>query len=213
MGLCLKGLNGLYEDKAASSCDGFVRCGQSAQAQRDALIHPLPALADTVVPGFDTRLVAPKPTRAQRGQMAVELAVLVPVIVVTALIVLNLCRFVEVCAAFDRIAPDAVISHGVSPAGEQSALSSAGSVKACIEKALASSRCEVSVSVSGAEPVAVGRGLTFPVSPLLTTYTCTLSYHPWPGSFVIAGVSFSPPVTLRHVRTLVVDRYRPGVVV
>lgn len=151
--------------------------------------------------------------RGQRGQMAVELAVLVPVIVVVALIVFNLCRFVEACAAFDRIAPDAVISHGVSPAGEQSALASAGSVKACIEKALASARCEVSVTVAGAEPVAFGRGLTFPVSPLLTTYTCTLNYHPWPGSFVIAGVPFSPPVTLRHVRTLVVDRYRPGVVV
>lgn len=152
-------------------------------------------------------------TRAQRGQMAVELAVMIPVIVVVGLIVFNLCRFVEVCAAFDRIAPDAVISHGVSPAGEQSALSSAGSVQSCIESALASSNCDVSVSVSGAEPVAVGRGLTFPVSPLLTTFTCTLQYHPWPGSFVIAGVAFSPPVTLNHTRTLVVDRYRPGVVV
>jgi len=145
--------------------------------------------------------------------MVVELAVMVPVAIVVGLIVLNLCRFAEACAIFDRLAPDAVISHGVSPSGEQSSLASAGSVKACIERGLASSRCEVSVSVSGAEPVALGRGLTFPVSPLLATYTCTLRYRPWPGSFVIAGVPFRPPVVLRHTKTLVVDRFRPGVVV
>lgn len=149
----------------------------------------------------------------RKGQMAVELAVMVPVAIVVGLIVLNLCRFSEACATFDRLAPDAVISHGVSPAGEQSSLASAGSVKACIERGLASPRCEVSVSVTGAEPVTVGRGLTFPVSPLLTTYTCTLRYRPWPGSFVIAGVAFRPPVALRHTKTLVVDRFRPGVVV
>lgn len=148
-----------------------------------------------------------------RGQIAVELAVMVPVAIVVGLVVLNLCRFAEACATFDRLAPDAVISHGVAPSGEQSSLASAGSVKACIEQGLASSRCEVSVSVSGAEPVRLGRGLTFPVSPLLTTYTCTLRYRPWPGSFVMAGVAFRPPVVLSHTKTLVVDRFRPGVVV
>ena len=145
--------------------------------------------------------------------MAVELAVMVPVCIVVGLIVYNLCRFAEACATFDRVAPDAVISHGVSPSGEQSTLASAGSVKRCIESALAMSSCEVSVSVSGPDPAPLGGGLTFPVSPLLTTYTCTLRYRPWPGSFRLAGVSFSPPLTLMHERKLVVDRFRPGVVV
>ena len=151
--------------------------------------------------------------RDECGQMAVEMAVVVPVCVVVALIVFNLCRFVEACAAFDRAAPDAVISQGVSPPGEQSALASSGAVKSCIESALAMSGCEVSVTVSGADPRVLGEGLTFPVSPLLATYTCTLRYRPWPGSFVIAGVPFSPPVVLTHTRTLTVDRFRPGVVV
>lgn len=145
--------------------------------------------------------------------MTVELAMLVPVGIVVGLIVYNLCRFVEVCATFDRVALDAVISQGVSPAGEQSALSSAGEVQSCISQALAAHSCEVTVQVSGAEPVSRGEGLSFPVSPLLTTYTCTLRYHPWPHSFVMAGVPFSPPIALTHERRLVVDRYRPGVVV
>ena len=149
----------------------------------------------------------------ERGQMAVELAVMIPVAIVVALVVFNLCRFVEACATFDRVAPDAVISQGVSPPGEQSSLSAAGAVRSCIEEALAMSCCEVSVEVSGATQQATGSGLRFPTSPLLTTFTCTLRYRSWPGSFVIAGVRFSPPVVLTHRRTLVVDRFRPGVVV
>lgn len=151
--------------------------------------------------------------RDERGQMAVELAVVIPVAIVVALVVYNLCRFVEACATFDRVAPDAVVAQGVSPAGEQSALSSAGQVKTCIEQALNMRSCEVSVAVSGPPDPVSGGGLTFPLSPLLTTYTCTLRYRPWPSGFVMAGVAFRPPVALVHVRTLVVDRFRPGVVV
>lgn len=151
--------------------------------------------------------------RNERGQMAVEMAVVVPVCIVVALIVFNISRFVEACASFDRIALDAVVSQGVSPPGEQSASAAAGQVQACIESALAMPNCEVSVGVSGASTPAAGRGLRFPVSPLLTTYTCTLRYRPWPHSFVIAGVPFSPPVALTHERTLTVDRFKPGVVV
>lgn len=149
-----------------------------------------------------------------QGQMTVEMAVLVPVCIVVALVVLNLCRFVEACATFDRVALDAVISQGVSPPGEQSASSAASAVKACIEEALAMRDCEVVVTASGpGEASGPARGLGFAVSPLLTTYTCTLRYRPWPSSFVLAGIAFSPPVALTHTRTLVVDRFRPRVVV
>ena len=147
------------------------------------------------------------------GQLAVELAVMVPVCIVVALIVFNLCRFIEACATFDRVAMDAVISQGVSPPGEQSALASSGVVRACIEDALDMPGCEVEVGAAGPEVVGLGRGLTFPVSPLLTTYTCTLRYRPWPSAFVIAGVSMGAPLVLTHVRTLTVDRFKPGVVV
>lgn len=59
--------------------------------------------------------------RSCSGQMTVELAVLVPVVIVVALTVFNLMRFVSACSAFDRIAADAVVSQGVSPKGETKA--------------------------------------------------------------------------------------------
>jgi hypothetical protein len=150
--------------------------------------------------------------RSQAGQMCVELAMVVPVAVVVALIVFNLSRYVEACATFDRVALDCVIAQGVSPPGGQTSASAVGRVRQGIQEALDMDGCEVSVVASGPDPQAAGTGLTFPLSPLLTRFTCTLRYRPWPHAFVIAGVAFAPPVVLTHVRTLVVDRYRPGVV-
>lgn len=143
--------------------------------------------------------------------MAVELAVLVPVILVVSLVVFNLARFVSLCAAFDRISLDAVVSQGVSPAGEQTQMASVDAVHECIVEALGEGDvCAVRVS---AEPVSFMRGGTvLSLSPALTRFTCVLVYRPWPGSFVIAGVPYDSPLALSHVRSLVVDRYSPGVV-
>ena len=60
--------------------------------------------------------------------MTVELAVVTPVVIVVALVVLNLMWFIEACAAFDQAALDAVVSHGVAPAGEQSQLAAVDEV-------------------------------------------------------------------------------------
>lgn len=146
------------------------------------------------------------------GQMTVELAVVTPVVIVVALVVLNLMGFVEACAAFDQLALDAVVSQGVAPAGEQVRLASVEQVRASLAESLGrEDRCEVEVS---ARSVDEGRKDTsFTVSPLLTRYVCTLSYHPWPRFLRMPGVTLEAPLTLRHERELVVDRYRPGVVI
>lgn len=141
-----------------------------------------------------------------------ELAALIPVVVVVALSSFNLARYVALCATFDRVALDAIVSQGVSPAGAQTAMAAVGEVRKCIEDALGDVRsCEVEVS---AEPLGeTDRGRKLFVSPLLTSFRCTLVYRPWPSTFVIGGVVYESPVTLRHERSLVVDRYRPGVVI
>ncbi len=156
---------------------------------------------------------SPQHTPGESGQMVVELAVLVPVVIVIALTVLNLMQFVCLCATFDRVALDAIVSQGVAPAGMQVEGVATEEVASCIREALASPRCEVSVQASSArQGGAGGEGLTFPVSPLLTRFTCTLRYVPWPSSFVLVGVAYQSPVALVHERELVVDRFRAGVV-
>lgn len=151
---------------------------------------------------------------SESGQMAVELAVLVPVIIVVGLTVYNLMRFVELSALFDRVALDAVVSQGVAPAGTQSERAATDAVRDCIEDALDAEGVAVEVSASSAREGAHGSaGVSFPISPLLTRFTCTLVYRPWPSSFGMGGTRYVSPLVLRHERTLVVDRFRSGVVV
>ena len=149
--------------------------------------------------------------RSRVAQMTVELAVLTPVVIVVALVALNLMGFVEACAAFDQAAQDAVIAHGVAPPGEQGERSAGVAVRESIEESLGrEDRCEVEVrgeSVSGATGGASG------ASPLLTRYVCTLTYRPWPRMLRLPGVTYEAPLALEHECELVVDRYRPGVVV
>jgi hypothetical protein len=147
----------------------------------------------------------------EAGQMAVELAALLPVAVVVALVVYNLASFVVACAEFDRASQNAVVLLGVSPSGEQTEAGAAGQVRDAVADAVGrEGRCEVEVSCEGVSPDATDG--EFVVSPFLTRYTCRLSFRPWPGSFVLAGVAFDSPLVLRHERSLVVDRFRPGVV-
>lgn len=147
----------------------------------------------------------------RRGQMTVELAVMVPVAIVVSLVVLNLVGYVEACAAFDQVALEAIVAHGVAPAGEQSEATAVAEVRAAIVELLGrEDRCEVEVRAEGGP--SGGEGATFVASPLMTRYVCTLRYQTWPRLVRLPGVTFEAPLELTHERELVVDRYRPGVV-
>ena len=153
---------------------------------------------------------AARALRSRDAQMTVELAVVAPVVIAVALVILNLMGFVEACAAFDQAARDAVLTQGVSPAGEQGA-AAVDEVRAAIADLVGrEDRCEVEVRSEG---VSWGDGGTFAVSPLLTRYVCTLTYRPWPRLLRLPGVTYEAPLALTHERELVVDRHRPGVVI
>ncbi|MDO4797307.1 MAG: hypothetical protein Q4A01_04710 [Coriobacteriales bacterium] len=146
----------------------------------------------------------------ESGQMAVELAALAPVMIVVSLIVFNLSRFCMLCAMFDRVSLDAVVAHGISPSGQDAQITGVHDIQQCIEQALpAKGSCEVAVSAEEVSGEGAGR---LSVMPALVRYRCRLSYAPWPSSFSIAGVSVNAPLVLWHERSLVVDRYKPGVV-
>lgn len=148
----------------------------------------------------------------RKAQMSVELAALLPILIVMVLMAYSLMRYVELCAQFDQVALDAIVSQGVSPPGEQTMEHAQREVKTCIENAMGNEDAyEVEVR---AETVGrFGGSGNMSVIPCLTRFTCTLRVKPWPSHFSIAGINFSPPGVLIHERSLVVDRYRPGVVV
>jgi hypothetical protein len=146
--------------------------------------------------------------------MTVELAALLPVTLVCGLIVMNLMQFVVACARFDRVALDAVVSQGVSAAGDQDSLTAVADVRSAIVRAMGDDeRLDLEVSVAAAEDGTPSEGAVFSLATGLVRFTCTLRFHPWPREVSIAGVSMGAPLSLVHERQLVVDRYKPGVVV
>ena len=144
------------------------------------------------------------------GQMAVELALLVPVVVVVALCVVNLMHFTELCVRFDRVAPDAVLVHGSSPSGNSVTEVGTAEVQDAVEEAMGSGPFEVEVRVEGR--TSPGGHATLDLAAGSVRYVCVLRYRPWPSSAQVAGVGYVAPAWLVHVRAVVVDRYRSAVV-
>lgn len=158
--------------------------------------------------------------RESYAQATVEMAVVLPILLVLALIAYNLMMFICATARFDRIAPDIVVAYGVAPSG--SAIGSeagqavqgsnaAGRIRQELEQSMGSYGVTVTVEVESAGHVAEG-GLLSLVAPL-KTYRCAMEYTPWPHALSIAGVELDSPLHLRHERAVTVDAWRSGVVV
>lgn len=145
------------------------------------------------------------------GQMSVELAVVLPIVIAAILVCYNAGRYLMLCAQFDRLAQNAVIVHGVAPSGEQSVDHAVAEIQQEITKELPHQLVSVEVE-AGAPERDASRPLTFFISPLLTRYTCVMKYKPWPLSFACAGVSLSFDLGIEHKKSLVVDRFRTKVV-
>lgn len=148
----------------------------------------------------------------ERGQATVEMAIVAPVLLVLALLVYNLMLFLAATARFDRVAPDVVLAHGVSPAGE-AAGSATGPVEAVegqLRQAMEGYDVDIAVTIEAAG--GEGDGLLSMVGAP-RVYRCEMRYTPWPGDWSIAGVSLGAPDALTHVREVAVDVWRSGVIV
>lgn len=149
----------------------------------------------------------------EKAQAVVEAAIVIPVLLVLALAVYNLMVFTAATARFDRVAPDAVIAHGVSPVtgGDVRAFDQALDAIAQEIKA-GMGAYEVAVEVTGDAGTSGGGALLSFGAPL-KTYTCVLRYRPWPSAFSIAGVDLGAPLELSHERSITVDPWHPGVII
>lgn len=135
---------------------------------------------------------------SERGQMTVELCVVLPVALAIAVIVINAMTFFSYCSEFDRVARNAVRVVAASPAANQSRDMAAAAIATEIRSSIDASNteCDVSVSVD-----AFGN----------ESYKMTISY--WPTLFGLGlrssvfGVALPPLV---HASQMTVDPYSPG---
>lgn len=131
--------------------------------------------------------------------MTVELVVALPALIAVAVVVVNACLFLSECAAFDRVASDAVRAFATSPAFGEEDVAACGEIAAELERNF--SRDYLSSSVE-AESSAGG----------LATYRMTLEFSPTLFGKGLKSEVFGVSLPkLSHEVSLTVDPYKPGV--
>ncbi len=137
--------------------------------------------------------------RGDSGQATVELAVLLPVVLVVALVSCNMMLYLSECARFDRLARNAIRICATSPSYGEDAGACAAAAEALLAEQMNSERVVCSVSVS--------------YESGLERYVAKMDYRPtlFGGNFrgEVFGVTLSP---LSHEVGLVVDPYDAGVI-
>lgn len=137
---------------------------------------------------------------ADAGQMTIEFAVALPVLIVCAVIVSNALLFFSECAAFDRVAREAVRVCAASPAYGQGLEQSRAQVQSFIEGSFDKPYLSSKVSVSGG-----GMGHA--------TFVATLEFSPTLFGLGLKDEVFGVALPrLTHAASMTVDVYKPGVV-
>lgn len=169
---------------------------------------------------------------AQRGQMTVELAVTIPVLLAAVGIAINLMVFLGDCARFDRLAAEAVRVEAASPGyGSYGITARAQAAQTLLAQSFAEQQylsisVEATAGSTGDESMQGAQswqgtdgsqstrgsqgtdGATFSLLPHQETFVCTLRYRPWGFGDSFFGIKFSG---IEHTRSYVIDPFRPGV--
>ncbi len=137
---------------------------------------------------------------AERGQMSVEMAVSLPVLVVCMVIAIDVLVYMGECARFDHLAPQEILACATSPSHGAASQANAQGVQDALSSEF--SRYNAQVEVDAQEGGVLDGAVV---------YTCTLSLAPWPLGFAGSSVlGTGVPLALRHSCSFAVDPYVPG---
>lgn len=131
----------------------------------------------------------------EQGQMAVEIAIVAPIILAILIVVVDMLVYANECARFDHLAPQCVLAHAVSGPSDESDIDDRCTViKNALEEDFAKNGSRVSVQCFDV-------GASF---ASMTEFKCILHFTPWP-----FNLSSAPP-SIDYACSLVVDPYVPG---
>lgn len=145
--------------------------------------------------------VALRRIRNRSGQMTVEVAVAMPILIIVAVIAVNVMTFFSECAVFDRVVHDAVRIHAAAPAYRQSVDRGCALVERTVRSQIdgANVRVRVSHGVTGAD---------------FDEFTATLEFYPTLFGRGLRSEVFGVSLPhLTHETRYVVDSYKAGVII
>lgn len=134
----------------------------------------------------------------ERGQMTIELLVVLPVVIIVAVIAVNVMTFFGQCAEFDRVSRNAVRICATSPAYGQELDDSIAQVEEAIVVAMGLPSDRVFVAAAQDHLGHVRFSMSLEYEP--TLFGMGLRHE-------VLGVSLP---MLTHSSSLVVDVYKPG---
>ena len=135
----------------------------------------------------------------ESGQMTVEFVIVFPVLIIVGVIAVNALLFLSDCAAFDRVARDAIRINGTSPAYGQSLEQSIAKIDQTIQANLDKEYLSSTVSASGD---VLGH----------VTYTAELVFSPTLFGMGLRSSVFGISLPqFHHTASMTVDAYKPGV--
>lgn len=148
---------------------------------------------------------------SEEGQSTVEFALLIPVMIVVGLILYNLGVFLYYAASFEQVAQDMILAHAVSFTVAENSSSPEEAVQQQLAAYFSDApRCSIEVTKNAVDTEISSDRIV--LSPYLERFVCVLEYRPWPGHVKLPFLEMVAPVFLRKEVSLVVDRFRPGVV-
>lgn len=135
----------------------------------------------------------------ERGQISVEFALVIPIILMVMVACVDGLVFATACARFDHIVPQRIIACVASPGRESyEGDERLQDLEQALEQDFVRADQNVSVEVEGS---ALGA----------KTYRCILRVAPWPLSSSGASVfGMRVPLVLEHECALALDPYTPG---
>lgn len=140
--------------------------------------------------------MAVKASVGESGQMTVELCLVFPVVIVVAVIAVNALLFFGQCAAFDRLARNAVRVVAASPSTQESATDLAARIQSMVSEGM--DGADVACAPCGAEGA-------------LTRFQVTCSFQPTLfGRGLRSQVWGVPLPALVHSTELALEVYAPG---
>ncbi len=152
--------------------------------------------------------------KEQSGQMAVEFALVAPILIITGLILFMLSQYLYLSNKFNHVARQIIVVECVSPLGNETQKEMDGRIQSLIEKQLNQNDIDIEVV---SEYIDVKGNVhdreEIHLIPYLKKYTCTMAYHPLFPKGKVAYASINSPFTLNYSCEIVVDPYRSGILV
>lgn len=143
--------------------------------------------------------------REERGQMTVELCIVIPVCLVIAVIATNSLTFFAQCASFDRVGRNAVRTVAAAPSDGATSAQMEADILGLVEEEMEG----IDANCTSAGRI-IGDGFNVD-SRGYTTFILTLRYAPTLFGLPLRGSVFGVDLPrLEHSIALTVDGYTPG---